>query len=1215
MAVRATPPGGTHVETTGWPDIGTVTNNGELDLTGNAVLSNGILKNNAVLKVSGIGNALDYETVTNAGTIEVLAGGALTIDQGSTVDNSSGNVIVDGNAVLRLDEATISGGSINNYSGVLGGKIDVTGNSKLDGDVTLNKGSVTVENGVTLTLDDATVAGAAITNGGIVKVDASKKLALNGATLTGGTLTVSGTLESTGATTIADTNISNSYLIEAVGGVLALVATTYATAITNGGTIQANGGELDINGEAVTNTGTLAAINDGTLKLTAMTVNNTGGTVSIESGSALDLAGAIIDGGTVTVSGTLESTGTSAIDCAAITNSGTISVTSGTLTIDPGVLHAITNHGLIEAATGGTLKLTSATITNTCGMITVDGASKLYLTDVSINGGSLSNAGNLYSVSGLSTITGSVTNTGTIEVQSGTLNLSGGLTGTGTLIIDDKATLELGGSVSGAIGLDVIAHGDVTITNNGHITGTASFGINIDHDDAGGTGWTHVTNAGSVVGANSLAAISIQENATGTATIDNSGTIGPTDAGTVTSTTYAIFETGGEITINNTGHINGNISVATATFNNEAGGTWAVSGTSVFGTLSTIDNDGTIDLRDGASISSADGETFGIANSGGIESWGTATITGAITNTGTIEVNDGILTLFGSLSGSGSVTIDANATLKLEGTVSQTITFDGCGAELQIDTSSFGGSIAGFAATDKIDLSTIKYDGGTSATYDPVTGNLVVSDAYGHSITLKLVGADYSNAHFAGSSDGHGGTLITLDADDDPPSFIAAEASPHVNVSERDNTTGSSAPDPTPAATGTVHFTDVDLTDRPTATITSQSVTWLNADDTTQLTLTPDETAALEQALTLQQAGKNNGTVAWSYLVADSALDFLGKGQTATVDSTITLDDHQGQKDTAGVTVTITGANDAPTLASVTTGPLVDTAVTDSFSNLTGKLIGTDADSGETATLTYAVVDSTNHAAATVAGHYGSLTVNSDGTYSYVPDAAAINALPAGSYSDTFNVQTTDVHGASGTATLTVDVTGANDAPVFNVDQISVTQFSDERVIVHGLSVTDADAAANETFTIAASTHDSGSHVSPSSGTGSLAYINSKLQTVTYREGSGEPSTDKVMLTVTDGHGATDTINLIFNLAEDAHDHVSLAGTTGKDVFFGTSYQDQFVFAANSNHDTIVNFTPHQDHIDLSAVVTTSSISDWMSHHVAASPHEFCGHPDYDRSR
>jgi hypothetical protein len=43
------------------------------------------------------------------------------------------------------------------------------------------------------------------------------------------------------------------------------------------------------------------------------------------------------------------------------------------------------------------------------------------------------------------------------------------------------------------------------------------------------------------------------------------------------------------------------------------------------------------------------------------------------------------------------------------------------------------------------------------------------------------------------------------------------------------------------------------------------------------------------------------------------------------------------------------------------------------------------------------------------------------------------------------------------------------------------------------------------------------------------------------------------------------------------------------------------VFAANSNHDTILNFTSGEDHIDLCAIVTTSDVSSWMAQHVAAS--------------
>lgn len=1702
---------------------GTVTGNGEIDLTGNAVLSGGVLKNSATLNVSGTGNALDDETVTNAGTIEVLANSELAIDQGSTVDNASGNLIVDGNAALTLDDATISGGAIkgagtidvtgasridggatlsvstvtadaaltldgvivsgtditdkssvtidgtvklkdgatiegvsaaikgaitnngtleiagaatllndvvtnightirvdggktltlsgteisggtiDNYSGAQGGTIDVTGNSTIDGNATLNKGVVTVESGFTLTLDDATVAGTAIANHGTVKVDASKTLTLAGASLTGGALSVTGTLASSGTSTVTNASVMNNGLIEAIGGMLTLAATTSAS-IANADTLRANGAELDIDHQAVANTGTLAAISGGTLKLTALTVTNTGGTVSVESGSTLDLVGATIDGGTVTIAGTLESTGTSAINDADISNNGTISVTSGTLTIDPAVTHTITNHHLLQASggvldisgdlivnaadikavNGGTLKLATVTVTNTGGTVTVDGTSKLYLTDVSINGGSLSNAGNLYSASGSNAISAAVTNTGgTIEVQAGTLNLSGGLSGVGQLIIDDGAMLELAGataqtitfaggtdtlqldkvagqsftgtiagqsstggtftitgaadittssgnalgftalggtvakpadivltpmgtltgaangvvvtqngtgdislaasgditglaghgiwlsdsltgagditvdnhtgkatglgansagilvenlnsgnggdisitqlggaegggygidattqgngnitidaggaiegglvygirsrsygsgnqtvtteagsaitsgssgivavnraisldgadqstitvntygtinsgsranlagnspggieagytgaangtsantgvngtvivnnhadisaeagyginaynygngdvtvtsfagttisvagtgsmginatalsggtgdvsvtlgenvtisgatsygirafsvdqgdisvtlakgdsitsgssgivavnfataiadgidstisveahgtihsgatlnndgtipggiiagykpggtgafsnavngdvtvdsdakitadagygieaftwgvgditvttgqnseitaagtaigafdhgggdvsvtnegSATGAVGLAAIASGagDITIVNHGDITSTSFAGISVTQNEAGATGSTHITNSGSIVPATGHAAIFIQENTTGSATIDNSGTIGP-DAGPVTSTTYAIVETGGAITINNTGDINGNISVAHATFNNEAAGTWTVSGTSVFGNLSSIANEGVIDLLGGASIS---GTGLSISNSHEIDSWGTASISGTITNTGIIEVNDGTLTLFGSLSGTGSVTVDAGALLKLEGTISQTITLAGDGAELQIDTASFGGSIAALSATDTIDLSTIKYGLGTYAVYvanaDPSTGGvLTVTDADGHHISLTLTGADYSDATFAGSDDGTGHTLITLNAADDAPALDTAAATLTASFPERENATDDSAPNPAPAATGSIDFTDIDLTDRPkaTVTVTEQTVTLLAADGTTDLTasLTADEIAALKDALSYQQTGKNNGTVTWNYSIADNKLDFLGLDQKVKVVSTITLDDGSGQTVAADVTVTISGKNDAPTVAAVTTGPLVDTAATDSFLDITGTLVGTDADHGETVTLKYAVLDATSHAVTTVEGHYGSLTVYDDGSYKYVPNAAAINALSEGDYTDTFTVQTTDAQGATGTASFTVDVTGANDVPVITVESgdsaSATTDETNAGPAVHGtLTLSDADTADHVT--------------------------------------------------------------------------------------------------------------------------------------------------------
>ncbi len=177
---------------------------------------------------------------------------------------------------------------------------------------------------------------------------------------------------------------------------------------------------------------------------------------------------------------------------------------------------------------------------------------------------------------------------------------------------------------------------------------------------------------------------------------------------------------------------------------------------------------------------------------------------------------------------------------------------------------------------------------------------------------------DYSNLHFAGSSDGHGGTLITLNATDDAPVFAVADKAETVTVSELPNTTGSSALDPSSAASGTLHFTDIDLTDRPTASV-ALSVSWTNGATDLTSSLTPAEISALENAFALSQSGNtNNGSLGWTYQISDSALDFLGAGATAKVTATITLDDHQGGTDTATVTVTLDGANDTPVIAGET---------------------------------------------------------------------------------------------------------------------------------------------------------------------------------------------------------------------------------------------------------------------------------------------------------
>ena len=93
------------------------------------MLKNGSLGNAGTINVSGTGNALDNETVTANNALEVLAGGALLMDLGTTVANGGGTVTVDGTGTLTLNSATIDGGTITNKTN---GAIDLTGSARAE---------------------------------------------------------------------------------------------------------------------------------------------------------------------------------------------------------------------------------------------------------------------------------------------------------------------------------------------------------------------------------------------------------------------------------------------------------------------------------------------------------------------------------------------------------------------------------------------------------------------------------------------------------------------------------------------------------------------------------------------------------------------------------------------------------------------------------------------------------------------------------------------------------------------------------------------------------------------------------------------------------------------------------------------------------------------------------------------------------------------------
>ncbi len=81
----------------------------------------------------------------------------------------------------------------------------------------------------------------------------------------------------------------------------------------------------------------------------------------------------------------------------------------------------------------------------------------------------------------------------------------------------------------------------------------------------------------------------------------------------------------------------------------------------------------------------------------------------------------------------------------------------------------------------------------------------------------------------------------------------------------------------------------------------------------------------------------------------------------------------------------------------------------------------------------------------TIKGTYGTLTISSNGAYSYAPDnsSAVVDALNVGgSVTETFNYTVTDSNGNTSTSTLTVKIDGANDSPVARDDVDSVKELA-----------------------------------------------------------------------------------------------------------------------------------------------------------------------------
>lgn len=161
--------------------------------------------------------------------------------------------------------------------------------------------------------------------------------------------------------------------------------------------------------------------------------------------------------------------------------------------------------------------------------------------------------------------------------------------------------------------------------------------------------------------------------------------------------------------------------------------------------------------------------------------------------------------------------------------------------------------------------------------------------------------------------------------------------------------------------------------------------------------------------------------------------------------------DEVGDGNTAVVFVTPTSApevNEAP-VANDDTGTITELPVAndDTPNNIAGNVLtgapnADEADSDANAADVLNVTEVNGNAGnvgVSVAGLYGTLTINADGSYSYELDDsnAVVNALTAADrLTDSFTYTASDGSGGSDTATLTITVNGINDGPRIDLDTL-----------------------------------------------------------------------------------------------------------------------------------------------------------------------------------
>ena len=419
-------------------------------------------------------------------------------------------------------------------------------------------------------------------------------------------------------------------------------------------------------------------------------------------------------------------------------------------------------------------------------------------------------------------------------------------------------------------------------------------------------------------------------------------------------------------------------------------------------------------------------------------------------------------------------------------------------------------------------------------------------------------------------------SFIASDPDNDTLMFSVIQAPSLGSLSITNRATGefSYTPNPDIAGTDTVTFVANDgKSNSNLGVITLHILALLSANNDAYSVNEGDTLIASESSGVVvndEISGSGNVTVSLVTapvfasefsLDADGSFTYQHDGSENFSDTFVySIKNSVGSNSSATVTISITPLNDAPAAIDDTNNTTENTIL--DVPSAAGLLIN-DSDN-ENDNLFVSEFESTSMNGAIV-------SVNPDGSYTYNPTSApAIQALANGALQvDTFSYTIGDGNGGFDSATVSIAVSGINDAPAANNDTAATDEDSILSVTANnGVLANDSDVENNPlTVTGFDITSTNGATVTVYSD-GSFDYDPTSIPAIqTLNTGDSLP--DSFSYTISDGNGGSDTGIVNITVSGTNDDPLADAGT---DIF---SRENTQIFLSGTGNDidgTIVSY-------------------------------------------